>query len=149
MKRLVEIVDDLITDWKRKPEVLFVDDNAEVTRAGSALLTQLHCDVTSFTSSPEATEHYLFKLAAEPNRRPYDLVFLDLKMPGMTGVEVLSEIRRHVHDQPVALMTGYAGEFDWSIISQLGYVGLILKPFSCSGLDDVLKAHNILINQTY
>ncbi len=40
-----------------------------------------------------------------------DLVFLDLKMPGLSGVETLSALRAHYPDLPIYLVTGFHGEF--------------------------------------
>ncbi|MBX7200765.1 MAG: response regulator [Rhodospirillaceae bacterium] len=40
-----------------------------------------------------------------------DLVFLDLKMPGMSGVETLSALRALYPDLPIYLVTGFYGEF--------------------------------------
>lgn len=40
-----------------------------------------------------------------------DLVFLDLNMPGMSGVETLSALRRLYPDLPIYLVTGFYGEF--------------------------------------
>lgn len=42
---------------------------------------------------------------------PYDLVFLDLKMPGMNGVETLMELRKTYQDVPIYIITAFHLEF--------------------------------------
>jgi len=44
-------------------------------------------------------------------KEPYDLIFLDLKMPGMNGVETLRELRKLDMDVPVYIITAFYGEF--------------------------------------
>jgi CheY-like chemotaxis protein len=41
----------------------------------------------------------------------YDLIFLDLYMPGMSGIEVMSEIRKSDMDVPIYIVTAYYKEF--------------------------------------
>lgn len=55
----------------------------------------------------ETGETGLEKLAAQK----YDLVFLDLKMPGMNGVQVLRELRGIDKDVPVYIITAFQEEF--------------------------------------
>lgn len=49
-------------------------------------------------------------LESATDLRP-DLVFLDLKMPGMSGVETLAALRTLYPDLPIYLVTGFYGEF--------------------------------------
>lgn len=146
MKRLVEVVDELISDWNKRPEVLFVDDDEVLVKVGVALLTALGCNVHGAIRSEEALADYCKRIDQNPASRPFDLVFLDLRMPIVDGVEFLREIRRLYPAQPVCLMTGYAGEYDWRLISSLGYIGLILKPFNAEGLGTVLMSHNLRVD---
>jgi CheY-like chemotaxis protein len=143
VKRLIEVIDELISDWKRSPEILFVDDDEALVAIGVSLLTSLGCNVSGFVDSTAALDAYKTRVVQNPGSRPYDLVFLDLRMPQIDGVEFLRIIREIYPTQPVCLMTGYAGEYDWRLISSLGYVGLILKPFTGRGLDTVLVSHNL------
>lgn len=147
MKRLVTMLDEIVKDWGRRPEILFVDDDQDLVRVGCDFLRRLDCEPTGETNSVNAVQRYTEKFYADTTRRPYDLIFLDLRMPVMDGVDVLKEIRRLSLNQPVTLMTGYAHQFNWDELSALGYVGLILKPFSTDELDTVLNAHNLRFNE--
>ena len=62
-------------------------------------------------------------------RHPVSMVLLDLKMPGMNGIEVLEEIRRKDYDMKVVIMTGLR-DYDWSRrCADLAVQGFIEKPF--------------------
>jgi two-component system response regulator HydG len=58
----------------------------------------------------------------------YDLVFLDLKMPGMDGMEVLQEISRRKPDLPVLVLTANASLESAIQALGLGASGYLLKP---------------------
>ena len=56
-----------------------------------------------------------------------DITFLDLKMPGMDGVEVLKRIRAFNKDMPVVLVTAYVEDPKVREISQYGISGVFYK----------------------
>lgn len=66
-----------------------------------------------------------------------DLVLLDLRMPGMNGLEGLRQIRDQYPDLPVALMSGVAEQKDVETAMDLGAVGYFPKTLSGK---DLLKA---------
>ncbi len=65
------------------------------------------------------------------------MVFTDVVMPGMTGIELAQEIRRYHADLPVVLTSGYSHG-----LSESGSDGLELlqKPYSMEQLSRVLHA---------
>lgn len=77
--------------------------------------------VRSFTSPQKAVEE--FKKSA------WDLVISDIKMPGMSGLEVLQAIKAKQHDVPVIMITAYA-TVDMSIQAlRKGAYDMLTKPF--------------------
>ncbi|HXG53666.1 MAG TPA: response regulator [candidate division Zixibacteria bacterium] len=65
-------------------------------------------------------------------RYPIDLVTLDLKMPGGSGIEVLEKVKRHDPDIEAIIITGY-GSLDTAIEGlRLGAFDYISKPFDVS-----------------
>jgi two-component system response regulator AtoC len=65
----------------------------------------------------------------------YDLVLLDMRLPGMTGMDVLKQLREKQGDVPVILITAYGSPNIAIQASSLGAYSFITKPFE---LDDVL-----------
>jgi DNA-binding NtrC family response regulator len=78
--------------------VLVVDDDAALSRTVHRLLTARGYEVVTVNSGQAAIDALL--------RRHFDVVVSDIQMPGMSGVELLSEVRAHDLDVPVILMTG-------------------------------------------
>jgi two-component system NtrC family sensor kinase len=109
--------------------VLVVEDNAEVGRFTTDALAELGYGTTLVINATHALE----ELAAGAER--YDVVFTDVVMPGMSGIELAREIRRHYADLPVVLTSGHSHG-----LSDSGSDGLELlqKPYSIDELSRVL-----------
>jgi two-component system NtrC family sensor kinase len=110
--------------------VLVVEDNREVGRFATDALSELGYAPTLVTSAAAA----LAELALHP--RGYDVVFSDVVMPGMTGIELGQEIRKRHADLPVVLTSGYS-----HVLAQSGTFGfeLLQKPYSIEQLSRVLS----------
>jgi two-component system NtrC family sensor kinase len=109
--------------------VLVVEDNAEVGKFTTDALAELGYRTTLVINATHALE----ELAAGAER--YDVVFTDVVMPGMSGIELAREIRRHHADLAVVLTSGYSHG-----LSESGSDGLELlqKPYSIEQLSRVL-----------
>lgn len=109
--------------------ILVVDDEPYVLDAISSLLTELGYRVISSPRAKDAVE----KLG----QSRIDLVLSDIKMPEVSGMELLEKIHRLDPDLPVILMTAYA-EMEVAIEAlKRGAFDFILKPFQ---LDQVRHA---------
>ena len=75
-------------------------------------------------------------------QRDFDLVFLDLKMPGMDGAELFRQIKSAKPNLPVAIITGYPGSHMMAQASALGPLGIMNKPFN--GTDIAALVANFL-----
>jgi PAS domain S-box-containing protein len=87
---------------KKNLTVLLVEDNEQVRHFAQHLLEDLHCKVIAAASGEEA-----LKLL---EREKVDLLFSDIVMPGMSGVELARTVRDANPDLPVLLATGYSEE---------------------------------------
>jgi DNA-binding response OmpR family regulator len=63
---------------------------------------------------------------------PYDLVLMDIMMPGATGLQLLAELRElpHRQDTPVVILTAKGQDADREEAFRLGAADFITKPFS-------------------
>jgi excisionase family DNA binding protein len=76
----------------------------------------------------------------------FDLVFLDLKMPGMDGAEVLRQIRGIRPGLPVTIITGYPDSEMMARALEQGPFGAMNKPFNSS---DIVAAVNSFLYATH
>lgn len=104
--------------------ILVVDDEPDISALVAYQLARESYRVRTVASGPEALE------AIE--RETPDLVVLDLMLPGMSGLEVLAEIRRREELQslPVILLTARREEDDRITGLRLGADDYVAKPFS-------------------
>ncbi len=105
-----------------KARILAVDDEPVVLDSFRKILVLAGFDVDTVESGPEAL--------GLVQRRDYDFVFTDLKMPGMDGVEVVKAVRHLRPDVDVAVITGY-GTIETAVQTmQHGAVDYVQKPFT-------------------
>jgi two-component system NtrC family sensor kinase len=109
--------------------VLVVEDNTEVGTFATHALTELGYVTTLVGNAADA----LTELTRNVGR--FDVVFSDVMMPGMTGIDLAQEIRRRHFDLPVVLTSGYS-----HVLAQDGSYGfeLLQKPYSIDQLAQVL-----------
>ncbi len=106
--------------------ILIVDDEAEMRRALRLVLTHNGYQVEEAPDGPTA----LTMIGANP----VDLVLLDIRMPGMDGIQTLRIIRQTNRDVPVVMVTGYGSEQLAKQSLQLGANHYLSKPFDNSQL---------------
>lgn len=72
------------------------------------------------------------------NQRP-DLILLDLKMPGLSGLETLREINKFSPGIPVILITAYGELSDPEEAERMGVRCVVIKPFDLNKMRDVVR----------
>lgn len=120
--------------------VLLVDDERIFLESMSKVLRGRGYEVGTAASGVEALEEVRFKT--------YDVVVLDLRMPGMDGLEVLGRIRKNTPLLPVILLSGHADVSMAVEAMQHGAVDYLLKPAPieklCSRIQSSLEHRKIL-----
>jgi len=71
-------------------------------------------------------------------RDPPDVVFLDITMPGMDGVEVLRRIRERSADLPVVILSGWGTDKQIEAAGELGVTEVLQKPTPLKNLSQTL-----------
>jgi FixJ family two-component response regulator len=113
------------------PTVLVIDDDAGVREALSALFRSVGLQVKTFASTPEFLE---FK----PPEGPSCLV-LDVRLPGMSGLDFQAELARTNIDIPIIFMTGH-GDIPMTVRAmKAGAVEFLPKPFRDQDMLDAVR----------
>jgi CheY-like chemotaxis protein len=118
--------------------VLVVDDNGTAREVLRSMLESFGFVVSTAVSGESA----LAELEAAFRRgRPYQLVFLDWKMEGWSGLETVTELRRSaVAPQPaIVLMSAWADAELASAAAEMGVPSVLEKPISPSSLFDAIN----------
>jgi CheY-like chemotaxis protein len=99
-------------DQEAKPSVLVCDDNASVTQLLEMMLSLEGWSVEVTTSGEDC-------LAAMDRSTP-DVVVLDQRMPGLSGLDVATKARDGGFDRPILLFSGHLEHTEWKRVSELG-----------------------------
>lgn len=101
-------------------KILLIDDEANLRQTLTRILQRSGFEVTTAANGEEA----LHRLADNP----FDLVLLDIRLPGMSGLEVLERIRKQDIRIPVILLTAHGTLQSALEAIRLGATDYILKP---------------------
>jgi DNA-binding NtrC family response regulator len=114
-----------------KPTILVVDDEIQISDLLRDFLTQEGYQVLTAANGVEA-----ISLGRE-NR--LDLALLDLKMPGMDGIEVFQKLREVKKDIGVIILTGYGTLKTAKQAMRLGAHDYLTKPFDLGLVKSVIR----------
>lgn len=147
-KSLTELQHDVVSKWNSPPEIMVIDDDEWLAHVFNESLLRLGIDQFIARDGYAAEEMYQGKMRsnfaeAGSSQHPFDLVFLDLKLPGMGGVEVLAKIRTMWPKQPIVIISGNIDLDRNSQIFEHGVVAFMTKPISFSDIRDCILMHNI------
>jgi DNA-binding NtrC family response regulator len=112
-----------------KTKILVVDDDEIVRRSHLRSLAGANCDVKAVWDGSEALR--------EMAEHPFDVVLLDLRMPGLDGMAVLRTIKEQWPESEVVIITGYPTIETVKEAVRLGAYDYLAKPV---GPDDVINA---------
>ena len=119
-----------------KASILIVDDEEVVRHSHLRSLANTGCHTEAAENGDQALRVM--------EQRPFDVVLLDLSMPGLDGMDVLKTIKERWPDSEVVVITGYPTIETAKEAVRLGAQNYIAKPV---GPDDVIKAANEAMTQ--
>jgi chemotaxis protein histidine kinase CheA/ActR/RegA family two-component response regulator len=119
---------------QREPMVLVVDDSITVRQLLSLTFTKAGYRVEQARDGQEAWD----KLRAG---LPCDIIFCDIEMPRMDGLELLSKVQADevIRQIPMAMLTSRGSDRHRQIASQLGASGYFIKPYLEDALLEAVK----------
>lgn len=113
-------------------KILVVDDDPVVGRSFDRVLSGKGYAVITASNGQEALD----KLA----REDYDAVFTDIKMPGMSGIEVAARVKAARPWLPVVIVTGYGSDANEASAKEAGVAAFLRKPLSPEMIEQSAQA---------
>ena len=113
-----------------RPNVCVIDDDPSVQRAMRRLL---HAVGYRVLVSSSAEEFLTLKELPHPI-----CLLVDVRMPGMTGIDLQSAIAGTTHDAPIVMISGHADAATVARALAIGAVAFLCKPFEESALLEAL-----------
>ncbi len=111
-------------------QVLVVDDEIAVRQGIAQALSRLGLEVKLAQDGREALEIMA--------RQPFGIVFLDIRMPGMDGMEALKRIRRDYPDSAVIMITAFPAIENAVESIKSGALDYLVKPFRLEALESLV-----------
>ncbi|WP_286715613.1 ATP-binding protein [Marinobacter sp. tcs-11] len=118
------------------PRILAVDDNEANLKLVMTLLNDCRLEAEGASSG--------FEALTKVRQKAFDLVFMDLQMPGMDGVETTARIRdldSGSHHTPIIALTAHALADEQERLAQQGFDGYMPKPISSSQLVELIREY--------
>jgi DNA-binding response OmpR family regulator len=113
-------------------KVLVIEDEPDISALVKLHLEDIGCDVTQAFDGIVGL--------AEGEAKPYDLIILDLKLPGLDGLEVCKRLRAKGRYTPILMLTSKSSELDRVLGLEMGADDYLTKPFSVMELTARAKA---------
>jgi len=105
-----------------KRKALIVEDDRDIVELIRIHMADLSCEIDAASEGNEG-----LRMALE---NAYDLIILDVMLPGMEGTEICRRIRGKEIDTPILMLTAKSEEFDKVLGLEMGADDYITKPFS-------------------
>lgn len=115
-----------------KLKILLVDDEKELISTISERMALRNIEATAALSGPEAIQRI--------RKVDYDVVILDVKMPGMSGQETLRQIKQAKPQLPVIMMTGHGSMKESLEAMNEGACDYLMKPVALEDLMQKIEA---------
>ena len=103
-------------------KVLLVDDDARLRKSPTRYLAEEGYDVEAVAGSAQ--------MDREIAKNPFDLVLLDVMMPGEDGLNACKRLRAAGNETPVIMLTAKGGDVDRILGLELGADDYVVKPFN-------------------
>lgn len=113
-------------------QILIIEDHQEIARLLAMHLRDLNFEVSIVNDGHEG-----LKRAQQPD---FDLIILDLMLPGIDGLEICKRLRQQACTTPILMLTSKSAEIDRVLGLELGADDYVTKPFSCLELTARVRA---------
>ena len=114
-----------------KPQILIVDDEPTICDVLKDDLTENEYLCITALSGSEAI--------AKLGKQSFDIVLLDIKLPGMSGIEVLRRIRSNHPDTTTIMITSVNSIDTMAVVLKLGAWDYIIKPFDLDEVSSTIR----------
>ncbi|MFQ6618273.1 MAG: response regulator [Fidelibacterota bacterium] len=112
-------------------KILIIDDEEDIRKTLSLFLERRGYGVIEAGDVIDTIKYM--------NKETPQIIFLDIKLPGLDGIEILKMIKHYDQDIPVIMMSGYATEDMAKESLQLGAFDYVRKPFNMDRIDSILS----------
>ena len=112
--------DDLVSESQLKGNILLAEDNAANQQLIKMYLEKMGADVTCADNGEQ--------VVAQVQKHDFDLIYMDMQMPVMSGLDAVATLRRQGYNKPIVMLTANATYDDKSSCLDAGANDFVTKP---------------------
>jgi DNA-binding response OmpR family regulator len=127
------VIQDKPSSFTNQPSILLAEDDDELRKLLTWSLHKEGYRVTKCADGIDQLNHlegYLFL----GETSGFDLIISDIRMPGITGIEILEGLHSHDNFPPMILITAFGDEETHAQADRLGAAAIFDKPFDIEDL---------------
>lgn len=124
-----------------KKKALVIEDNGLVSETIKAMLEFLEFEVDLADSGTDGIEKYV---DAKKTGQPFDVVFVDLVLPEMHGSMIIKELKNIDPQVNAVISSGYSEDPSIRDYKNLGFKGVLNKPYTLDELRNILNELGLL-----
>ena len=113
-------------------KILIIEDNSDLAKVIKTNLEDLSFEVSLAYDGASGLD--------KAEKTDYDLIILDLMLPGLDGIEICRRVRTKPNYSPILMLTSKSSEFDRILGLEIGADDYVTKPFSMKELMARVKA---------
>jgi len=125
----------------RKIDSNYIEDNELVAATLKTMLEFFNFEVVVFENGPKAIEEFISQMKLNTS---FDIVFVDLVLPGMSGKEVMQKLKEINPEIKAIVSSGYSNDPSIAMYENAGFKGMLNKPYTLQELEDVLKQLSLI-----
>ena len=114
-------------------KILVVDDHPVNQKLLKIILEKAHCIVSTANDGEEAIDKASSEL--------FDIIFMDIQMPGINGYEATQILREKGYSKPIIACTAGSQDNERNLCESMGLNDIIKKPFNKKQLFEMVKKH--------
>jgi len=111
--------------------ILFIDDDEIILSTFNSIVSSLNYSVTTCNDSLTALDLAL--------KNDFKLIITDLKMPGLSGIDLIKKIKEAKKDAKIYILTGFKSDDIVKNVLESGATGIMEKPFELSKIVSIMN----------
>jgi DNA-binding response OmpR family regulator len=130
-KREIEKRDEVIMMETGKKRILIIEDDEEMRSLLKEFLNEEGYETDSVDNGSEAYRRLVREL--------FDLIITDIRMPGLTGLDILPGVRKLQPEAPIIVITAFGSEEVHHKVFERGATAYLEKPIHLENLRDLVQ----------
>ncbi|WP_204236133.1 response regulator [Mammaliicoccus sciuri] len=114
-------------------DVLIIDDEKNIRQLLKEIMELNHFNVDTAKNGADDIELF--------HKNTYKLIFIDKRMPGISGEEVFAEIRKSDKNIPVYIISAFQSTTELEVLKKGNITGVLMKPFTIEEVMKIVRKH--------